>query len=63
MFGCVDVCIVAVSILLIVFVKNLTNNPPLIFNIYQRRNGFFWLKAAFMYTILSLRKVLRFNSI
>ncbi|KAJ8965097.1 hypothetical protein NQ314_004385, partial [Rhamnusium bicolor] len=57
MLGITEWFILAISVSLITLVKLIDKNPPPIFGIYQRANGLYWLKVAFMYLVLSLRKV------
>jgi hypothetical protein len=53
----IEFSIISLSLLIIAIFLLVNKNPPAILNIYQRPNGFFWLKFIFMFTILSAQKL------
>nr|XP_023014881.1 uncharacterized protein LOC111504538 [Leptinotarsa decemlineata] len=59
MIDLTEILILSFSSALIFLVKLLDKDPPALFGIYQRKNGFYWLKVAFMYCVLKARKIKR----
>ncbi|KAJ8920051.1 hypothetical protein NQ315_011704 [Exocentrus adspersus] len=59
MLELLDILVVGFSICIIIVTKLLDRHPAPILGIYQRPNGLYWVKAWFMYTVLSLRKLLK----
>ncbi|KAJ3642305.1 hypothetical protein Zmor_025104 [Zophobas morio] len=53
----VEACVIFLSILIIITFRLANKNPPPILNIYQRPNGFFWLKCVFIFLILTAQKI------
>lgn len=53
-----EVLLIVLSIGSICLIELFHYNPPPLFGIYQRKNGFYYLKVAVMYVLLSLRKVI-----
>ncbi|CAH1155844.1 unnamed protein product [Phaedon cochleariae] len=56
MIAFVELFLVSISISVIIFIELLDRNPPPIFGVYQRRNGFYWFKVAIAYCLLSVKK-------
>ncbi|XP_018577776.2 uncharacterized protein LOC108916064 [Anoplophora glabripennis] len=54
-----DIFVVSASVLIILVIRILDKNPAPILGIYQRPNGLYWVKVCFMYSVLSLRKLLK----
>lgn len=52
-----DLVIVIISIFTIIIVEISGYNPPPLFGIYSRKNGFYWLKYCLIKVVLLLRKV------
>lgn len=54
---CSDLLVVILSFVVLICIKKVTNGDPRpIYNIYQQKPNFYWLKVFFIYTILQLRK-------